>query len=152
MILDKNGKEVTCSDGVWSTPQIGNGTKIWHPELVNLYGNYTIGENCNIGAFVEIGPSVSIGTGVTIGAFCFIPAGVTIMDWCFIGPRTIFCNDKYPPSSCWGKVLVAEGARIGAGSVILPGVIIGRKALVGAGSVVTKDVAAFSVVKGNPAR
>ena len=131
--------------------KIGNWTKIHHPELVNLYG-CTIGDNCNIGAFVEIGPNVVIGNNVSIGAFSFIPDGVTIEDNCFIGPRVTFCNDPYPPSDKWEQILVRKGARIGAASTILPGVVIHEGALIGAGSVVTKDMSENAIYCGNPAR
>lgn len=122
---------------------IGKGTKIWHADLVNIYG-CTIGRDCNIGAFVEIGPGVVIGDRVRIAAKCFIPEGVFIEDDCFIGPGVIFTNDKYPPSSKenWKKTRVCKGASIGAGAVILPGVTIGEGALVAAGSTVTRDVPA----------
>lgn len=136
---------------------IGKESKIWHPEQVNIYGRKDnpciIGDNVNIGSFVEIGPGVVIGDNVSIGAHCFIPEGVTIEDDCFIGPRTTFTNDKYPMSrkECWLPICVKKGAKIGAGSVILPGVTIGEKALIGAGSVVTKNVNAGVIVKGNPA-
>jgi len=137
--------------------EIGENARIWHPELVNIYGNKEaicrIGNGVNIGAFVEIGPGVAIGDNVSIGAHCFIPEGVTIEDGCFIGPGVCFTNDKYPPGhkDSWGKITVKRGARIGARAVILPGITIGENALVGAGSVVTKDVLAGVVVKGNPA-
>ena len=75
--------------------KIGKGTKIFHPDLVNLYG-CEIGENCKIGAFVEIRKDVKIGNNVKIQAFVFIPEGVTIEDGVFIGPHVCFTNDKYP--------------------------------------------------------
>lgn len=130
---------------------IGKGTKIWHPELVNLYG-CIIGEDCNIGAFAEIGPGVVIGNRCRIAAHAFICHGVTIEDDVFIGPRVTFTNDKYPPSDNWGKILVKHHAAIGAGAVILPDVTINSYALVGAGSVVSKDVYANTKVMGVPAR
>jgi acetyltransferase-like isoleucine patch superfamily enzyme len=124
--------------------KIGRTTKIWHPDLVNIYGNCVIGDECNIGCFVEIGPGVIIGNRVRIGAHCFIPEGVIIQDDCFIGPGCVFTNDRYPPShkEHWEKTIVLTGARIGAGCVILPGITIGQNALVGAGSVVIQDVEA----------
>jgi acetyltransferase-like isoleucine patch superfamily enzyme len=138
---------------VYDSWDIGENTIIWRPEFVNLYGDFKIGENCNIGAFVEIGPGVIIGDNVRIAAFCFIPSGVTIEDDCFIGPRVTFTNDKHPPGDKkdWSPTLIKKGAVIGAGSIILPGIIIGEGAMIGAGSVVTKDVNAGCVVIGNPA-
>lgn len=133
---------------------IHTSTKIWHPELVNIYGNCKIGENCNIAAFVEIGPGVIIGNNVSVAAHCFIPEGVTIEDDCFIGPGVVFCNDKYPPSSkkFWKPILVKRMSSIGARSVILPGVTIGEGALIGAASVVTRDVQNGTTVFGHPAK
>lgn len=132
--------------------RLGKNVKIWHPELVNLYG-CSIGDETSIGAFVEIGKGVRIGKNVRIGAHCFIPEGVTIYDDCFIGPGVTFCNDKCPPSYglSWGKVIVGERVAIGARSVILPGVVIGCDSMIGAGSVVTKNVRPWSLVYGNPA-
>lgn len=138
-----------------SLSKIGDRTMIWHPTLVNIWGDCQIGEDCNIGAFVEIGPGVVIGNHVSIGARCFIPPGVTIEDDCFIGPGCTFTNDRYPPSqdhSKWEKILVKKGAAIGAASTILPGVTIGEKALIGAGSIVCRDIPAGWRVIGNPAR
>jgi UDP-2-acetamido-3-amino-2,3-dideoxy-glucuronate N-acetyltransferase len=134
---------------------IGEGTKIWNPELVNIYGEVEIGKNCNIGSFVEISGRVIIGDNVRIGAFCFIPEGVMIEDDCFIGPACVFTNDKYPPSKSkdqWLSTRVHKSAALGARCVILPGVIIGERAMVGAGTCVNKNVAPGWRVVGNPMR
>lgn len=143
--------------------KIGKGTKIFHPDLVNLYG-CEIGENCRIGAFVEIRKDVKIGDNVKIQAFAFIPEGVTIEDGVMVGPHVCFINDKYPRAvnpdgslkqpEDWkaGKTLVKKGAGIGGNATILCDVTIGENAMVGAGAVVTKDVPPNTVVVGNPAR
>ena len=130
---------------------VGVGTKIWHEQFSNI-GNCSIGRNCIIHSHVWIGDGVLIGSGVRIQAFSFIPEGVTIEDNVFLGPRVTFTNDKHPPSPNWEKTLVKTGASIGAGSVILPGITIGKNAVIGAGSVVTKDVLAHTTVYGNPAK
>jgi len=77
--------------------KLGQGVKIYHPGLVNLYG-CEIGDGCNIGAFVEIRKTVTIGRNVKIQAFAFLPEGVTLEDGVFIGPHVCFTNDKYPRS------------------------------------------------------
>src|SRR3989344_8013518 len=114
--------------------------------LVNLYG-CEIGENTKIGCFVEIKKGVKIGKNCKIEPFVFIPEGVTIGDGVFIGPHVCFTNDKFPAAvnpdgtlkteKDWKLVetRVENGASIGAGAVILPGITIGKNAMVGAGAV-----------------
>lgn len=132
---------------------IGEGTKIWYPELSNLYG-CRIGKNCNIGSHVMIADA-AIGDDCKIQSFTFIPKGVIIGDRVFIGPSVTFCNDKHPKAVGSWKLLttvVEDGVSIGAGTVILPGIRIGEGAMVGAGTVVTRSVPAGVTVVGNPAR
>jgi UDP-2-acetamido-3-amino-2,3-dideoxy-glucuronate N-acetyltransferase len=143
--------------------RLGQGVTIYHPELVNLYG-CEIGGNCKIGAFVEIRKQVKIGCNVKIQAFAFIPEGVIIEDGVFIGPHACFTNDKHPRSinsdgslmseDDWElkPTLVKQGASLGANATIVCGVTIGEYALIGAGAVVTKDVPAYAIVVGVPAR
>lgn len=118
---------------------------------LNIWGNPTIAEDVRVGAYTEIGDDVTIEAGVVIGAMCFIPPKVRIRAGAWIGPRVTFTNDKYPPSEMI-ETIVGEGARVGAGSVILPGITLGPGCMVGAGSVVTKSVPPGVTVVGNPAR
>jgi len=138
---------------VWNQAQIRSGAKI--------------GNNCIISKNVYVDLGVSIGNNTKIQNNVSIFQGVTIEDGVFIGPHVCFTNDKVPrainldgtlkaggESACdWklAKTLVKNGASIGAGTVILPGVTIGKFAMVGAGSVVTKDVPDQGLVYGSPA-
>ena len=123
-----------------------------HPELVNLY-ECEIGEGSKIGAFVEIGAGVTIGKRCKIQSFAFIPPGVTIGDDVFIGPHSCFTNSKRPMTGEQYKAtFVMNRAVVGAGAIILPGLIIGEGAIIGAGAVVTKNVAPWITVVGNPAK
>ena len=142
---------------------LGPGVIITHPDLVNLYG-------CSIGAGAQIGPFVEIQRGAIIGARCkvqshaFICEGVTIEDEVFVGHGVMFTNDLFPratnrsgelqSAADWKCVptLVRRGASIGSNATILCGRTIGEGALIGAGAVVSRDVAAFTVVSGVPAK
>ena len=113
-------------------------------------GNYcNICDRCFIEEGVKVGNNVTIKTGVSLWN------GVTLFDDVFIGPGVQFCNDRYPRSKNYVKPMttyVQQGASIGAGATVLPGIVIGKGAMVGAGSVVTKNVAEYSTVAGNPAK
>jgi UDP-2-acetamido-3-amino-2,3-dideoxy-glucuronate N-acetyltransferase len=132
--------------------EIGTGTVVH--DHVNLY-KCKIGKNCKIDSFVYVEEGVTIGDNCKIRPFTFIPTGITIEDNVFVGPNVSFTNDKYPQVRGNWKLLktrVGEGASIGANSVVLPGVTVGKKALIGAGSVVTKNVPSKAIVAGNPAK
>ena len=141
---------------------LGQGVKIFQPDLVNLYG-CTIGAETKIGAFVEIQKNAVVGSRCKISSHTFICEGVTIEDDVFVGHGVMFINDLYPRATEDGRLqteadwqvvptLVKRGASIGSGAVILAGVTIGEEALVGAGAVVTRDVPDRKVAKGVPAR
>jgi UDP-2-acetamido-3-amino-2,3-dideoxy-glucuronate N-acetyltransferase len=132
--------------------EIGEGTVV--RDHVNLY-KCRIGRNCKVESFVYIEEGVTVGDNCRIKPHVFIPTGVIIEDEVFLGPNVTFTNDKYPHAKGDWKLLrtiVGRGASIGAHSVILPGVKIGRNGVVGAGSVVTTDVPDDATVCGNPAR
>ena len=131
--------------------------------FVNLYG-CSIGDGSRVGAFVEIQKNASIGARCKISSHTFVCEGVTIEDEVFVGHGVMFINDLDPRATAgagrpqseadWKVVptRVCRGASIGSGAVILGGVTIGEGALIGAGAVVTRDVAAETVVGGVPAR
>ena len=132
---------------------IGKGTKIW--QFVAILKGATIGENCNINCHTFIENDVIIGNNVTVKAGVYVWDGIKVEDNVFIGPNVTFTNDKFPRSKQrpdqFQNTLIKKGASIGANSTILGGLTIGEFAIVAAGSMVTKDVPAFSLVKGHPA-
>ena len=136
---------------------IGEGTKIWH--FSHVLPGCKIGSNCNIGQNVVIGPRVRIGNRVKIQNNVSVYEGVELEDEVFCGPSMVFTNVNTPRSGTprntsadYAKTIVKKGASIGANATIVCGNTIGEYAFVGAGSVVTKDVPAYAMVYGNPAR
>ena len=133
---------------------VGEDTRIWQFSVV--LAGARIGSNCNICAHTFIEGDVTIGNNVTIKNGVYLWNGTKIEDDVFIGPNATFTNDRMPRSKVYPPefqgVIVKRGASIGANATILPGVIIGEQAMVGAGAVVTKDVEAFTIVVGNPAK
>ena len=141
--------------------QVGRGVQIW--DFVNLYG-CSIGDETQVGSFVEIQRNATIGARCKISSHTFICEGVHIDDECFIGHHVCFINDRYPrATNDQGRLLgagdweltkthVEERVSIGSGAVIMCGVTIGRGATVGAGAVVIHDVPRHSIVAGVPAR
>lgn len=134
---------------------IGNGTKIWH--FTHVMADCIIGEGCNLGQNVVISPGVKLGNNVKVQNNVSIYTGVICEDDVFLGPSMVFTNVINPRSSIARKdqykpTLVDKGATIGANATIICGIRIGRYAFVGAGAVVTRDVAPFALVVGNPAR
>ncbi|PDP91093.1 acyltransferase [Enterobacter cloacae] len=134
--------------------QIGEDTTIWQYSVI-LPGAI-IGNECNICAHTFIENDVKIGNRVTIKSGVFLWDGINIEDDVFIGPCVAFTNDKHPRSKQYPekflKTTIKKGASLGANATILPGIIVGEGAMVGAGAVVTRDVAPFTVVAGNPAK
>jgi acetyltransferase-like isoleucine patch superfamily enzyme len=123
---------------------------------VNIRETNRIGNNVSIGTLSVIEHHVEIADNVRIHTQVFIPEFSVLEEGCWIGPNVVFTNAKYPLSPGVKDQLVGpvirRGAKIGANTTILPGVVIGEHALVGAGSVVAKDVPPGAVVVGNPAR
>jgi len=135
--------------------EIGKGTKIWH--FSHIMSNCKIGENCNIGQNVVVSPGVILGRNVKVQNNVSIYTGVKCEDDVFLGPSMVFTNIINPRSAInrkdkYVETIVKKGASIGANATIVCGHSIGEYAFVGAGAVVTKEVPAFALVIGNPAR
>ena len=137
--------------------EIGEGTKIWH--FSHVMANSKIGKKCSIGQNVVISPNVTIGDNVKIQNNVSVYEGVVLEDDVFCGPSMVFTNVQTPRSGTprntsadYAPTIVKRGASIGANATIVCGNTLGEFAFVGAGSVVTKDVPAYAMVYGNPAR
>lgn len=142
--------------------RLGAGTKVWHQAQVRE--GAVLGRNCIVGKGVYVDFGVQIGDNVKLQNRASVYHGVTLESGVFVGPHVVFTNDKLPrainadgsPKSDddWelGRILVKEGASLGAGAIIVTNVTVGRFAMVGAGSVVTRDVPDQGLVYGNPAR
>jgi UDP-2-acetamido-3-amino-2,3-dideoxy-glucuronate N-acetyltransferase len=136
------------------TAKIGKDTRVW--QFCVVLKDAKIGENCNICSHCFIENDVIVGDNVTIKCGVQLWDGLEVEDNVFIGPNVTFTNDKHPRSKqhpeAFTKTIIKKGASIGANATILPGIIIGAKAMVGAGAVVTGNVPAGAVVAGNPAQ
>ncbi len=135
--------------------EIGKGTKIWH--FSHIMPNCRIGENCNLGQNVVVSPDVVLGSNVKVQNNVSIYTGVICEDDVFLGPSMVFTNVINPRSAVnrkseYKKTFVRKGASIGANATIICGIEIGTFAFIAAGAVVTKDVPAYALVVGNPAR
>ena len=134
---------------------IGAGTKIWH--FSHIMPGAALGERCNIGQNVVVSPGVVLGANVKVQNNVSIYEGVTCDDDVFLGPSCVFTNITNPRSAVnrrgqYARTHVGRGASIGANATIVCGHDIGPYAFIGAGAVVTKNVPAYALVVGNPAR
>lgn len=133
---------------------LGESVSIFNPDLVNLFG-CTIGDGSFVGPFVEITRGVVVGRNCKIESHSFLCTDVVLEDHVFIGHGVMFTNDLYPRTDRHVRYLatrVGRYASIGSNATVVAGVTIGEHAVVGAGAVVTRDVPAYSIVAGNPAR
>lgn len=132
----------------------GDGTFVW--QFASVIRKSAVGQHCSIGACAVV-DGAKVGDGSTIGAGAQLHPGTEIGQSVFVGPGAIFCNDLYPQVEKGGfdfnslsqkpTVVVRDGASIGAGAIILPGVVIGEKALVAAGCIVNRPVPAGCLLR-----
>ena len=135
--------------------QLGEGTRVWH--WVHVSAGARIGERCVLGQNVFVGNDVSIGNNVRIQNNVSVYDAVTLEDDVFCGPSMVFTNVFNPRShvsrkSDYRRTLVRRGASIGANATVVCGYTIGEYAFIGAGAVVTRDVPAYALMAGVPAR
>jgi acetyltransferase-like isoleucine patch superfamily enzyme len=141
---------------------VGDGTKIW--SHVQIRAQARIGAGCVLGHSSFVGVDVVVGDNVKIQNNASVYEGTRLEDGVFVGPHVVFTNDKIPRAvnpdgslkgpTDWtlGSILVRHGAAVGAGAVVVTGLVLGRWAIVGAGAVVTADVPDHALVVGTPAR
>ena len=134
---------------------IGDNTRVWH--FCHIMPTAVIGSNCIIGQNVFVDNNVRVGNGVKIQNNVSLYNGVVLQNDVFVGPSVVFTNVINPRSfierkHAFKQTMVEQAASIGANATLICGITVGEYAMVGAGAVVTKDVPAYAVVTGNPAK
>jgi len=134
---------------------IGKGTKIWH--FSHVMTGAVLGPNCNLGQNVVVSPGVSLGPGCKVQNNVSLYTGVRCGREVFLGPSMVFTNVINPRSAInrrdeYQRTEVQDGVTIGANATIMCGITLGAYCFIGAGAVVTRSVAAYALVVGNPAR
>ncbi len=134
---------------------IGRSSKVWH--FSHILANCQIGEDCSLGQNVVIGPNVVVGNRVKIQNNVSVYEGVTLEDGVFCGPSCVFTNVNNPRSEIvrkdeYRKTTVKRGASVGANATIICGHDLGEYCFIAAGAVVTKEVPAYALMAGTPAK
>ena len=157
-----DGATVSATADVAASARLGPGTRVWH--LAQVGEQAAVGRSCVLGRGAYVGPDVVVGDYVKIQNYALVYSPATLADGVFVGPAAVLTNDLNPRAvdvdgrpkarADWKPVAVhvGEGASLGARSVCVAPVTIGRWAMVGAGAVVVADVPDFALVVGVPAR
>ncbi len=139
---------------VHKSVKLGDNVTVW--AFTTICEGTVIGDDVVIGSGCFIGKNCRIGNGCRIQHGCFLPNGTILKHKVFVGPGVMMTDDKHPrvnnPGYRAEPPTIMAGASIGAGAVILPGVVVGDRAMVGAGAVVTHDVPVDDTAVGVPAR
>ena len=135
--------------------QLGEGTRVWH--FAHVSPGARIGKACSLGQGVYVGNDVRIGDNVKIQNNVSVYDAVTLEDDVFCGPSMVFTNVHNPRAAVarkaeYRRTLIRRGATLGANCTIVCGTTVGSYAFVGAGALVSRDVPAFALVVGVPAR
>lgn len=158
-MADFDGRDVFVHPGaLCETGEVGSGTRIW--AFAHVMSGAVVGEQCNLGNGVFVESGAVIGSRVTVKNNVSVWNGVTVENDVFLGPAAVLTNDRHPRSlqgradrqDNLDRILIREGASVGAGAVIIAPVTVGSQAMIGAGAVVTRDVPAHALMIGNPAR
>lgn len=135
--------------------ELAEGVRVWH--FSHVLAGARIGRNSMLGQGCYVAAGARLGSGVRVQNGVSLYDGVELEDDVFVGPHAVFTNVKRPRAFVsrkdeYAPIRIGQGATIGANATVLPGVTVGRYAFVGAGAVVARDVAAFRLVTGVPAK
>lgn len=156
------GDDVTIGEGVLigghaiihAGVEIGDGARVG--DHAQIRDRAKIGPGATIGSFTSVDPEVEVGARTSVQVRCYLAAGSVIEEDCFVGPGVTFTNDntmdRHPADTPLEGAILRRACRIGAGTVICPGVEIGAEAFVAAGAVVATDLPARAVAMGVPAK